>query len=93
MGNDMEPQKQSTRYCRKCLLRDMDKDEYFQSLQEYIDNIEDEIKTPADEYERRLSVCKECERLLDGMCAVCGCYVELRAAVAKHQCPAVKPLW
>lgn len=79
--------------CRKCLLRDMDRGEYFKNMYEYIENLDEEVKTPAAEYERRLALCKECERLLDGMCAVCGCYVEMRAAVAKNSCPAVHPYW
>ena len=45
------------------------------------------------EYERRLSICKECDRLLDGMCTVCGCYVEMRAAVTTNCCPAVRAKW
>ena len=71
----------------------MDRGEYFKNMYEYIDNLDEEIKTPAPEYERRLSLCKECERLMDGMCAVCGCYVEMRAAVTKNTCPAVHPVW
>lgn len=63
------------------------KDEYFKTLQELIANIPAEIKTPYEEYERRLKACTECERLADGMCAACGCYVELRAAKATGTCP------
>ena len=37
--------------------------------------------------EKRLSACKQCERLTDGMCAACGCYVELRATIADQSCP------
>ena len=79
--------------CRKCLLRDMDRGEYFKNMYEYIENLDEEVKTPQAEYERRLALCKECERLLDGMCAVCGCYVEMRAAVTGNHCPAVRQIW
>ena len=48
------------------------KDEYFKTLQELIENIPEEIKTPSDLYEKRLRICTECERLTDGMCAACG---------------------
>lgn len=75
------------RYCRKCLTRDMDRKEYFRSLQEYIANLDPDIKAPELLYEERLAVCKECDLLLDGMCRSCGCYVELRAAVTKNYCP------
>jgi len=79
--------------CRKCLLRDLDRGEYFKTMYDYIENLDEEIKTSPEEYEKRLTLCKECDRLLDGMCGVCGCYVEMRAAVTKNCCPAVKKKW
>ncbi|MCI9073703.1 MAG: hypothetical protein HFH80_13060, partial [Lachnospiraceae bacterium] len=62
-------------------------EEYFRNLQEYIANIELELKAPEAIYEERLAVCKDCDLLLEGMCRVCGCYVELRAAMKKNACP------
>ena len=82
---DMEIE--TKRICRKCLTRDMDKDAYFQTLHTYIANIDDEIKVEKPLYEERLSLCKECDLLADGMCRACGCYVELRAAIRKNGCP------
>lgn len=75
------------RICRKCLTRDMDKDEYFRNLHTYIANLDEDIKAPAELYENRLSVCRECDLLADGMCRGCGCFVELRAAISKNACP------
>lgn len=76
------------RVCKKCLMRDMaDKQEYFKNLQEYIENLDPETKVSETLYEQRLGVCTSCERLLDGMCRSCGCYVELRAALIKNCCP------
>ena len=41
-----------------------------------------------EEYERRLSVCARCpEKLGDGTCRMCGCYVVLRARPASGRCP------
>ncbi len=75
------------RICKKCLIRDMmDKDAFFKDLQEMIDNIKPERKAGSAEYERRLSVCKECDYLAEGMCRACGCYVELRAAAGANKC-------
>jgi len=65
----------------------MDKDAYFKTLKELIANISEDVKTPEDEYEARLKVCTDCERLIDGMCSACGCYVELRAAKKSNSCP------
>lgn len=76
------------RFCKKCLTRDMiDRDTYFKTLQELIDNIPEGVKTPSDIYEKRLNACLNCERLTDGMCSACGCYVELRAAKCSQKCP------
>lgn len=76
------------RFCKKCLTRDMiDRDTYFKTLQELIDNIPEGVKTPSEIYESRLSLCVDCDRLIDGMCNACGCYVELRAAKHSNHCP------
>lgn len=75
------------RICRKCLLRDMDKDAYFENLYGYIASLDEDIRASERTYEERLSCCRECERLADGMCRACGCFVELRAAMAKQRCP------
>ena len=74
-------------YCRKCLTKDMDWNDYFATMHQYIDQIDPEMKVDAMTYQSRLSVCSGCERLLDAMCNACGCYVELRAAMKKKDCP------
>ena len=87
----MEQKTGNQRYCRKCLTRDMiGKEDYFRSLREYIANLDPDIKADEALYEERLAVCKECDLLLEGMCRICGCYVELRAVVAKNICPRKK---
>ena len=65
----------------------IDKDGYFKTLQDLIDNIPEEMKAPKDLYEERLEKCTQCERLYDGMCTACGCYVELRASKKASSCP------
>ena len=78
----------SGRACRRCLTRDMQgQEKYFANLHEYINNLEADIKASEEIYEERLSVCKECELLMQGMCRTCGCYVELRAAIRNRSCP------
>ena len=77
------------RICRRCLTREMmgEQKEYFRNLHEYIANLDEGLKAPSALYEKRLAVCRECRQLYQGMCRICGCYVELRAAVAKNNCP------
>ncbi|MGN0294957.1 MAG: DUF6171 family protein [Lachnospiraceae bacterium] len=73
------------RVCIRCLLRDMaeaDKAmiEKYKAAIKKADQVQDE------EYERRLAVCKGCEKLNEGTCLACGCYVELRAAMKAAHC-------
>ncbi|MBR4914941.1 MAG: hypothetical protein IKZ42_06660 [Clostridiales bacterium] len=43
--------------------------------------------TTEDVTAARLSVCKECEKINQGTCLACGCYVEIRAALKAGKCP------
>ncbi len=79
------------RVCRRCLTRELaGQEEIYQTIREYVDNLDSDIKADRELYEGRLEVCRECEMLLQGMCRSCGCYVELRAAVGKNVCPRKK---
>lgn len=81
------------RYCRKCLLKEMPENVYFKNLYDYIDTLSEDIKTDTKEYERRLNICKECDNLLNGMCRICGCFIELRAVIEKNYCPDIDRKW
>ncbi|MCM1049818.1 MAG: DUF6171 family protein [Clostridiales bacterium] len=78
---------QQRRPCRKCLTTDMNESEYFANLHDYINNLDADIKVSGKIYDERLAVCKSCDLLMDGMCAACGCFVELRAVIGKNSCP------
>lgn len=82
-----EQENAGLRVCKRCLTREMNADGYFQNLHDYIAGIDEELKAAKTLYEERLSVCKECDMLLSGMCRVCGCYVELRAVMKRNSCP------
>ncbi len=75
------------RLCKRCLVRDMDNKQMYHTMYEYISHLDEEIKASPEVYESRLAICKGCERLLEGMCNACGCYVELRAAIRIRVCP------
>ena len=64
------------RFCRKCLTREMEQTEYFRTLHEYIEHLDADLKVDNEVYEERLALCKECEKLYQGMCRICGCYVD-----------------
>ena len=84
---------ETQRICRKCLLRDTSEAEYFQNMYVYIANISEDDKVSDKEYERRLSECRKCEHLFKGMCRICGCFVEMRAAMAVRHCPGTEKRW
>lgn len=81
------------RVCRKCLLREESREAFFRSLEAYIANLEEEDRVSQDTYEARLALCSACKHLNEGMCALCGCYVELRAALRVRRCPDVVRKW
>jgi len=71
--------------CR-CLLAETNQTELAATITDYVKNIPPELKTPPAEYLHRLKICKSCAHLRDGMCVLCGCYVEARAAKQKQRC-------
>ena len=72
--------------CKKCLMRQMAEADALM-IEKYKAAIKNEDRVSEDIYEKRLSVCKECDRLNAGTCAACGCYVELRALSPVSKCP------
>ncbi len=72
--------------CKKCLLREMAEADA-KMIEKYKAAIKLSDRVEETEYEARLSVCKECDRLNAGTCGACGCYVELRAAAIVGHCP------
>lgn len=83
------------RICTRCLLREMiasdaSKQAELEMIKKYRDAIKQSDRVSEEEYENRLSVCRECEKLLSGTCGACGCYVELRAVGKASPCPKKK---
>ncbi len=90
MGN-MAQREEKLRFCRRCLTRELaGQEETYRTIREYIDNLDPDAKADGKVYEERLEICRGCEMLLQGMCRSCGCYVELRAAMEKNNCPRKK---
>lgn len=83
----------SQRFCRKCLLRETTEESVYENLYHYIENLPLEDRVSDEVYEARLARCRACDDLLSGMCRLCGCYVELRAAMRIRSCPHVPPKW
>ena len=76
--------------CIKCLLQEYDAEKYRAEIEKELQWMDEEMRTDDAEYQRRLDICRECEKLSAGTCLKCGCYVELRAAAKKGGCPGKK---
>ena len=76
--------------CGKCLLTEFDGGRFAERIKEYISLIPEEEKTAAEEYRRRLDICRRCFALMDGLCGECGCFAEIRAAKRRMDCPVGK---
>ncbi len=75
--------------CKKCLLNEIvGKEDVYKKVQELKRLLSPEEKVSQEEYDRRLGICKECDRLLEATCQKCGCYVEIRALKTDSHCPA-----
>ena len=78
----------------RCLVSEMpDEAELAEAIRERIAAMDDEERTPDEEYAFRLSRCRACAFLQRGTCVQCGCYAELRAAKRRMGCPAVPAKW
>ncbi len=77
--------------CKRCLLNEIagKEDVYAHVLKTRALLSKAELVSDA-EYDERLSVCRDCDRLLDATCLKCGCYVEIRALKVDVHCPMKK---
>lgn len=81
------------RICKKCFLQDFAPEEYLENMRVYLKGLDEEIKTEEEEYQNRLSQCETCDKLHEGLCRICGCFVEYRAAIRIKKCPDTHPRW
>ena len=79
--------------CKRCLLSEIDDKAQAAHIYEYIASLPEELKADAALIHNRLDKCRTCDNLVNGMCRVCGCYVEVRAAKIMQSCPDVYPKW
>ena len=77
----------SSKFCKKCLLAELDNEKLLAEVRQAIDRLADDMKVSDAIYGERLETCKECDYLNEGTCGACGCYVELRAAAKTGRCP------
>ena len=85
-------EQKNLRVCKRCLLKDFAPEEYIANMRIYLDGLDEEMKTADALYRDRLRSCEACENLNEGICRLCGCFVEYRAAINYKKCPAVHQL-
>jgi len=83
----------SNKICRKCLTKDMLDKSIYNSIKEYLSIIPIEQIVSDITYNQRLEACKNCNYLHDGLCVICGCFVEARAKKNIMTCPDRKNKW
>ena len=79
--------------CKKCLIQDMSDIDLKEKIKRTVDGIQGDIKASSTLYKKRLEICKMCDKLLNGMCLSCGCFMEVRAAIKEQYCPSVDKKW
>ena len=80
--------------CKRCLLRDtLDEKQYFETVERVRRALNPRVRTPDEEYERRLAACLCCDQLQNGTCMRCGCLVEMRAMRLDQHCPPPRKNW
>lgn len=80
-------------FCPKCLLEELNDASITEQVRHTLSLIPDGQKVPETVYLERLAVCRNCDKLVSGMCRVCGCFVEVRAVYRKKSCPELHPKW
>lgn len=73
--------------CKKCLLLEAGENKSYQTVKDYLDNLDRSLIVDDEKYNERLTQCRNCDSLISGMCLKCGCYVEIRAALNNKNCP------
>jgi hypothetical protein len=83
---------QASGMCRRCLLEELSREAYA-GIRDYIQAIDEAQRAGEAEYRRRLAACKNCRYLSEGLCVLCGCFVEARAAKKLLGCPDTPGSW
>jgi len=78
--------------CKRCLLFEYNP-QLALTVRDYVNSLSQKQRASDEDYERRLQICQICDELLNGMCRLCGCFVEARAAKKQARCAKSEELW
>lgn len=74
--------------CKRCGLKTILSEEDIQKMVSDVRKMRGTRLVNDDEYNRRLEICRSCEKLEYGStCALCGCVIQVRAMLHDGRCP------
>lgn len=74
--------------CDCNIPKNLQEDQMYRKIEEYIINLDKDLCVSDSEYERRLTICSTCVHLIGGLtCKYCGCFVLSRAKKRTQTCP------
>ena len=73
--------------CPDCSIENPDERELTEYLIAFVRDLNPAEKTDEAAYTRRLAACRDCPHRVKETCGVCGCYVRVRAAKRRMDCP------
>lgn len=76
-----------TKICTRCLLKDFSKEKYEAIVINGLSSLSPEDIASEKCVDERLQICSQCEKLNQGTCLACGCFVEIRSALKSGKCP------
>lgn len=76
-----------SKICTRCLLKDFSREQYEKIVVEGIRALPAEDLVSEEIESVRLGYCRQCDKINQGTCLACGCFVEIRAATKTGRCP------
>ncbi len=76
-----------SKICTRCLLKDFSREQYEKIVVEGLRALPAEDLVSEEIESVRLGYCRQCDKINQGTCLACGCFVEIRAATKKGRCP------
>ncbi|MDR0396068.1 MAG: DUF6171 family protein [Oscillospiraceae bacterium] len=82
------------RVCRRCLLvDDPSQADMHRTVSDYVALMPSVQRAGESVYKSRLESCAACAHIISGVCRLCGCYAEARAAKRRMACPDSPARW
>ena len=83
----------STGFCKRCLIYEEAEQYKEYNITSYVQQIPFDVRAEEAQYKHRLGICRDCNKQFQGMCRLCGCFIEVRAAVRIRICPDTPARW